>query len=350
MFPVRFANEVVREHSNPGDTVLDPFAGRGTSLFSAASQGRHALGIEINPAGWIYAKTKLSAASKDRVERRLAEIGRVAGNFAAEVPDLPKFFSRCFHPDVAAFLLAARDLLNWRHNTVDRTLMALLLVNLHGRRSASLSNQMRQTKALSPPYAIRWWDERSLDPPELDPVRFMRDRIAWRYAKGTPDIQTSHVYFGDSRYLLNRIWHRTADGRQHKAKLLFTSPPYYDITNYNYDQWLRLWLLKKGPADATTNGHAQSGIRHSSKARYRYLLHRVFHEAGTVLEPDAHIYVRTDRRSFTQQVTREALTEAFPSKKLSEVSHPSTSNSQTRLFQGEACAKSSPGEIDFILE
>ena len=350
MFPVHFANEVIREHSDIGDTVLDPFAGRGTSLFSAASQGRHALGAEINPAGWIYTKTKLSVAPRKQVEQRLAEIDHAAGNFAAEVSKLPQFFSCCFHPDVAGFLLAARDLLNWKRHVVDRTLMALLLINLHGHRRHSLSNQMRQTKSMSPPYAIRWWEERDLHPPAIDPVKFMLNRIAWRYAKGRPHVPESHVYLGDSRYLLNRVWHRTNRGVQPKAKLLFTSPPYYDITNYNYDQWLRLWLLKKGPADASTIGHAEAGIRHSSKARYRYLIHRVFRESAMILEPDAHIYVRTDRRSFTREVTQEALLEVFPDKRLSEVSHPPTFNSQTRLFQGEECAKASPGEVDFILE
>lgn len=33
--------------------------------------------------------------------------------------------------------------------------MALLSVHLHGKRADSLSNQMRQTKSMSPEYAIR---------------------------------------------------------------------------------------------------------------------------------------------------------------------------------------------------
>ena len=28
-----------------------------------------------------------------------------------------------------------------------------------------------------------------------------------------------------------------------KRTLFFTSPPYYGVTNYFYDQWLRFWLL-----------------------------------------------------------------------------------------------------------
>ena len=30
MFPAAFAERVIREHTEPGDVVLDPFAGRGT--------------------------------------------------------------------------------------------------------------------------------------------------------------------------------------------------------------------------------------------------------------------------------------------------------------------------------
>ena len=41
--------------------------------------------------------------------------------------------------------------------------MALLMIDLHGKRESALSNQMRQTKAMSPQYAIGWWKERDLD-------------------------------------------------------------------------------------------------------------------------------------------------------------------------------------------
>ena len=51
MFPTTFADEVVREYTQIGDAVLDPFAGRGTAIYSAAIQQRHAVGVEINPVG-----------------------------------------------------------------------------------------------------------------------------------------------------------------------------------------------------------------------------------------------------------------------------------------------------------
>ena len=170
MFPVDFADHVVQKYTSSGETILDPFAGRGTSIFSAATKGRNGMGVELNPVGWVYSQAKLNAASKDDVIERLKEIGRLADRRRAK-PRLPVFFSWCFSQPVQRFLMTARDHLNWRQCRVDCTLMALLLVNMHGKREASLSNQMRQTKSMSPEYAVNWWKERKLRPPNVDPVR-----------------------------------------------------------------------------------------------------------------------------------------------------------------------------------
>jgi hypothetical protein len=29
--------------------------------------------------------------------------------------------------------------------------------------------------------------------------------------------------------------------------MLLTSPPYYDVTNYRVDNWIRLWMLGEDP-------------------------------------------------------------------------------------------------------
>src|SRR5436309_13394074 len=121
MFPVPFADEVVRTYTRPGHVVIDPFAGRGTAVFSAATQGRLAIGIEINPVGYVYAKAKLSPATQDEVERRLDELGHLAGKFTDEARRLPRFFHRCFSRQVRRFLVAARAGLHWRRGTSDRT-------------------------------------------------------------------------------------------------------------------------------------------------------------------------------------------------------------------------------------
>ena len=49
-FPIDLARDHILSWSNPGDVVLDPFAGSGTTCLAASQNGRHYLGIEVNPA------------------------------------------------------------------------------------------------------------------------------------------------------------------------------------------------------------------------------------------------------------------------------------------------------------
>ena len=47
-FPLELASRLVRLYSWPGETVLDPFAGTGTTLLAAREWGRAAIGVEIS--------------------------------------------------------------------------------------------------------------------------------------------------------------------------------------------------------------------------------------------------------------------------------------------------------------
>lgn len=345
MFPTEFAFGVVEDLTGPGGAVLDPFAGRGASIYAAAASGRSGIGIEINPVGWLYGRVKLAPASKGRILNRLEQLGDIAVSADVQLPESTRdFFTLCYSPTVLRFLTTCRDALRWRESKVDATLMAIILVYLHGKRPASLSNQMRQGKAMSPAYSIRWWRKNRLRPPDLDPVEFLRKRIEWRYAKGIPDLPTGKVILGDSRAVLPRLSRRMAEGRMQRFDLLFTSPPYCGVTNYYADQWLRLWMLG-GPARPTSGGEFARG-RLYARRRYAELLKSVFDGCAPLLKQDATVYVRTDARPFTYGATLRTLGEAFPRKSVTVQSRPYSRQTQTALF-GDNSPK--PGEVDIIL-
>lgn len=341
MFPLDFAFEVVRRYSSVGDGVLDPFAGRGSSIFAAASQERIGYGIEINPVGWLYGRVKLHPATRARVLCRLQEMGKDLPAYASAADDLPEFFSYCYCEDVRRFLLKSRTELAWKTSRVDATLMSLILVYLHGKTGSALSNQMRQGKAMSPDYSVRWWTERGLVPPNLDAVEFLKPRINWRYAKGKLTGTDSRVFLGNSIQILPRLANAE---RRPEFKLLFTSPPYCGITNYHYDQWLRLWML--GGPSRPGGGKGEHRGKFDSQADYRSLLTDVFSRSARLLAPDAVVYVRTDAREFTLETTKEVLVEAFPGKRMEIIARPASKTSQTILF-GDKTEK--PGEVDVVL-
>ena len=345
MFPITFARSVIDEWTQLGDGVLDPFAGRGTSLFCACEVKRHAFGAEINPLGWIYARTKLSPAPQDLVAACIEQIGTAAKWFAGDADKLPVFFHYCFSSRVRAFLLAARMLLKWRTRGVDRTTMAFILTYLHGKiergRPSSLSNQMRQTKAMAPDYSVAWWIENGLaTPPDLDPIAFLLARVEWRYQKGAPNWHEAGIGLGDCRTILSR---RPA-AHVGRFQLLLTSPPYRGVTSYYYDQWLRFWLLGE-PAHPVMDGQRWK-TKFDDGAGYRALIRRSFSASRRLLSNDAVIYVRTDARPGTLDPTRDVLQDLFPDKRHDYVPAPYNKATQTSLF-GDRTYK--PGEVDIII-
>lgn len=344
MFPISFADSVIAAYSKPGDVVLDPLAGRGTSVYSAFTHDRVGIGIELNPVGWIYGNTKMAPAPEAAVRKRLAEIDCVASSFRSEAKRLPQFFHKCFCPSVLRFLLSARTSLKWRYSRTDRSVAALILINLHGKHGDSLSNQMRQTKAMSPPYAVRWWEQHKLEPPEIDPVKFLVKRSEWRYAKGVPSGRRGYFFLGDSTFKMRKVATLIYERKLRKVNLLFTSPPYYGITNYHYDQWLRLWLLGGPPRPAKMSGPYRGKFENLKK--YETLLRSVFAKSAPLLSPTACVYIRTDRRKVTYEATTRVLREVFPGWSIEQIHRPVTRPTQTQLFRNSPAEK---GEIDLVI-
>ena len=346
MFPVEFAFQVVKQYSKKGDYILDPFAGRCSSIYAGSIMGRSSLGIEINPVGWLYGSSKLQPADEQDVIDRLLEIYGGRNYFNKSIKKMHEFYRLCYCDEVLKFLLSARKSLNWKNNNVDATLMSIILVYLHGKLGEGLSNQMRQTKSMGLNYSINWWKKRGLEtPPEINPCDFILKKIIWRYEKGKPKTTDSAVVFGDSSNELKKIVER-ASQNDVKFSLLFTSPPYCSITDYHADQWLRLWLLG-GASNPQTLKDKHKG-RFVNKLEYYSLLDNVFELSAQLMDAKSTIYVRTDKREFTFNTTLEVLTKHFPNHSLKIVDKPLKKNTktQTKLFVDKS---KKPGEVDVIL-
>lgn len=346
MFPVDFAFEVVEKYSKEGDFIIDPFAGRCSSIFAGGVLGRNSLGIEINPVGWLYGTVKLSPAKKEDVIDRLLEIYGNRNEFKNMAESMPEFYHICYCDEVLKFLLSARTYLDWENDSIDATLMSIILLYLHGKIGEGLSNQMRMTKSMGMNYSVNWWKNNNMAvPPVINPCEFLIKKIDWRYAKGLPQVCDSKVLFGDSSVQLVDISRRSIEN-DIKFSLLFTSPPYCAVTNYHADQWLRLWML--GGSDSPKAIQDKHKGRFANKQEYYELLDNVFGLCSKMMAKKSTIYVRTDKREFTFKSTLEILQKHFPKHNVQIVEKPLTelSKTQTKLF-GDKSMK--PGEVDIIL-
>lgn len=304
MFPQSFIHDAVTNLSNPEETVLDPFCGRGNAPFTATVLGRDALGVDVNPIAWLFAAAKLQPApTQGQVIARLSEIARARR--PSDWRSRSRFETMAWSPAVRALLKSARRELNWRDSIVDRTLMAFLTLHMQDKQGAGLSNVMSPTIAYSPTYAVKWWTEKGFyQPPDVDPVAVLEDKIQRRYEQGVPKQALGTVLLGDSREELPR--QNCAE-----AALLVTSPPYCGVTDYWNDHWIRLWMLgyplrKSWPRSA----------RFENQEDYQSLITRVFQESKKHLKRGAAILVRSDQRRSTAEMCIAAMKEVWPSRQL----------------------------------
>lgn len=345
MFPLDFAFDVVKKYSKVGEFIIDPFAGRGSSIYAGGILGRHSLGIEINPVGWLYGSVKLKPADKSEVSDRLLEIYYKRNYYKKTIEHMPVFYRMCYCDEVLKFLLSARKHLDWGRNDVDATLMSVILVYLHGKLGEGLSNQMKMTKALGMNYSVEWWKRNKIEtPPEINPAEFIMKKLDWRYKKGKPDVFDSKILFGDSTVELDKIVVRAKD-TDIKFSLLITSPPYCSVTDYYADQWLRLWLLG-GPVIPKATQKKHKG-RFVSKEDYYNLLDIVFYNCAFIMDNKSTIYVRTDKRDFTFNITLNVLQKYFPKHKTEITDRPFNKKTQTEICGNTT---SNTGEIDIILK
>ena len=336
MFPIPFVEGVIESYAKPGQTVIDPFCGRGTVPFIAMVNGFEAVGCDVNPVAWLYSKTKTSPHDGLlEVKSRITQIKR-EGQVEDKRP-ANDFQSVAFCGDVLAFINVARRELNWLTDSLDRTVATLMIQHLHDKIGQGLSNQMRHSRALSPRYCIEWWHRNGFSkPPEVDPECFLHKRAEWRYAKGIPTPQANHVppiILGSSAEALPLD--------SDPADLVLTSPPYSNVTNYRADNWLRLWALGEGP----NLPDWASEQKFANPLEYEQMLRKCLAATKQRAHEETIWYVRSDARIRTKKAISSVMCELLPNHRPYENPAPYSGSTQTALY-GDCEPK--PGEVDLL--
>jgi DNA modification methylase len=109
--PPPLVDWAITRYTSPGDLVLDPMTGSGTTLVEACLLGRATMGAEIDPLARLLAKAKATPVDPEALDTAGANIARLLGQGALDDswrPDLLGW-DRWFRLDVAQDLSRLRD-------------------------------------------------------------------------------------------------------------------------------------------------------------------------------------------------------------------------------------------------
>ena len=272
-FPAALTHAFIARYSRPGDVVLDPFSGRGTTPLQACAEGRVGVGNDLNPFAHLLTAAKVEPATRAQAVTRLATL-RLAWNADAAAwtalaervtsdPDrddglvpaagsrhgpadrdepVPAEVALAFHPRTFGQLLSSRSALDLTDRT-DRFLAAAVTGILHGKSASYLSELMPNTFSMAPRYVREFAARTSFASPDRDAFAGLASKIDRLFRQPPPSIE-GIALLGDARDVAPRARAALrASGRPDRARLVVTSPPYLRVVKYGYYNWLRTWFL-----------------------------------------------------------------------------------------------------------
>lgn len=352
MFPESFVAEHAQKYSQPGDLILDPFSGRGTTLLQSLLMNRQAAAIDVNPVAYCITGAKANVPEARKLRRRIEHLEGIYVESDHSLlkkarAALPGFFRKAFHRETLAQLLFLRSHLRWRRSYIDRFLAAVILGILHGESDRSnryLSNQMPRTISPKPAYCMRWWRKRKLRPENRDVFLRLREEITYRLGTSPAPDNTGTVVLGDARAAA-----RLLRELEKQVACVITSPPYYDVSSAEEDQWLRLWFL--GHHSHPTYRVLSKDDRYEVEEKYWAFLEDVWGGIAPLLQDDAVIVCRLGgsklgEHEITQGIS-SSLQAAFPkARMLTKPRESEIRRRQTHSFRPGTSGYRS--EIDYV--
>jgi hypothetical protein len=228
--------------TNEGDTVYDPFSGRGTTVIEAGLLGRKVISNDINPLSRILCQPRLSVPEISEVEDRLRSI-RMSRPGAADI-DLSMFY----HPRTESELVSLKRYLgrrekNGKTDNIDRWIRMVATNRLTGHSSGFFSvYTLPPNQAVSQQSQVRI-NRRLRQKPEYRDTRSIILKKTRSLLRNVTRSQTERLRVAatSARFLMCDAA-STRRIRQNSVHLTVTSPPFLNVVQYAGDNWLRCWF------------------------------------------------------------------------------------------------------------
>lgn len=313
-YPPQIARALIHLYGKPGQTLLDPMVGGGTSLVEARLAGMNAIGSDINPVALIWSKVRASCYEPLRLQAAMGKM--TEGINAAVGGKLESYSDR--HPEVKPTNLDLGD----NSKFFDReTLEELSLIRFF---IDQVPEELREF-----PLATFLAVARKVSLADKKKMNVVVNPKAKKYPAVPTYIDKLEEMVGVNKELCRRICRETTlkvvkqDARSLKlasrsVDMVLVHPPY--PTNTSFSESLRLQLALLGIDHSSLFGdeiQVRGSYFHKKEGVRNYLVdwHKVLSEIHRVLKPSGYCgvvigdgrfeFVRLPMGAITQEFAKD---------------------------------------------
>jgi DNA methylase len=287
-FVPQLVERFLARHFRPGQRVLDPFAGSGTTLVECTTFGANSVGVDVSAFNVLLSAVKTARYEADAVERDLLAVLGAAEEADDELGGVPPsdYLRAWYHPDALGQLLRYRDVLCRHAGHADLARVVLS----RAARSARLTTHFELDFPRAPqtgPYQCR--KHARVCAPTAEAAKFLR-----RYTLDT--IRRVREYAALRADVRAEVLHADARCVDYGLRLdgLITSPPYPGRIDYHEQHRYAFELLGLDERRADEIGAPWRGTGRAAIAAYVDDMTAVFANARRFLAPGAPVVLVVD--------------------------------------------------------
>jgi hypothetical protein len=287
-----------------GGTVLDPFAGSGTTLVQSLESGRSAVGGDIAAFNCLLMRVKTARYNEFTLENELrdacARLERACAETAGDSHcDCPPYISDWFAPRAVAELLYWREIAaEYEHSDVLRVVLA------RAARSARLTTHFDLDFPRAPQRGPYWCHKHKRECRPIDRAEHFLRRYALdtlnrikAFARVRARGRQATVLYGDAREL---EWGDCFDA-------VLTSPPYPGLIDYHEQHRYAYELLSLDDRREREIGAAAAGTSRAAISAYVEGTAASLARAADALRPgEPVVIVVNDRRRLYEEILARA--------------------------------------------
>ena len=266
-YPCKFIphipNWAIEKYTNINDTVLDCFAGSGTTLVESVLMGRNALGVDFDKLSQLLCITKTKHLKKNEIEYIKRNVKNLFNNSiesSIKLPDIHNIDHWFSQSNIRYLSILKYNIYREKNNSVRNFLLVTF---------ASIIKKVSNADEQSPkPYVSSKYKKKEYSVKELF-IKSVLNYLKVFELNDYKNLGTAKIISEDARDINNSQY-------ENKVDLAVTSPPY--INAFDYVRSLRLenvWLDFYGDEFITEIKKKQIGTESISSTEYKKALSKM---------------------------------------------------------------------------